>query len=94
MNIYDLTGSFASGYVSITLPDPFDLTPSEIGRICAGYPVGRRADALLAMIAAKPYNSGAMFQLAADRALLEMVRFETGRTPATTAKGKAVRETI
>jgi hypothetical protein len=41
MGIYHLTGSFASGYVAITLPDPFDLTPSEIGRVCAGYPVGK-----------------------------------------------------
>ena len=56
--------------------DPFDITPSEIGRIAAVYPAGMRACYITAMIAAKPYASGAMFQMAADRALLEVVRCE------------------
>ena len=56
--------------------DPFDITPSEIGRIAAVYPAGMRACYITAMIAAKPYSQGVMFQMAADRALLELVRCE------------------
>jgi hypothetical protein len=58
--------------------DPFNLTPSEIGRIAAAFPLGMRATYILEMVAAKPYASGAMFQLAADRAMLELVRCEEG----------------
>jgi hypothetical protein len=57
----------------MVLPDPFDVTPSEIGRIAAAYPAGLRSICIIEMVCAKLYYSGAMFQMAADRAMLELV---------------------
>lgn len=63
--------------------DPFNVTPAEIGRIAAAWPGGLRAEYIVTMIAEKPYHSSLMFQEAADRAMLEMVKCEAEKSRAT-----------